>query len=106
MAPDSVTTLNAYSPPGHLSDLTDGNKQLWSKQNIARWIQCEIDAVDPQHPSKPLSGAYGLPRTPLAQFFNGTVTAFDVDQTPAVIDWTAFPNLVGATYTQSDKATH
>ena len=96
MAPASVRTLTAYSPPANLSDLTDNNKQLWSEQNIAHWIQSEIDAKDPDT-GEPLAGPDNIPRTPLSQFFNGTVTAYDVDQAPIVIDWKAFPNLVSAT---------
>lgn len=96
MAPVSVRKLSAYSPPANLSDLTDNNKQLWSEHNIAHWIQSEIDAIDPAT-GKALTGPDNIPRTPLSQFFNGTVTAYDVDQAATPIDWKAFPNLVRAT---------
>lgn len=93
MSSASIKTLEAYSPPGNLSDLTVDNQKLWSKLQIAHWIQSEINAVDPDT-GGPLEGPNGIIRTPLSQYFNGTVTPFDVDQTPVAITWTAFPNLV------------
>ena len=96
MAPASIRTLSTYSPPAKLSDLTDENKKLWSEHNIAHWIQSEIDAIDPDT-GKALTGPDNIPRTPLSQFFNGTVTAYDVDQAATPIEWIAFPNLVRAT---------
>ncbi len=94
MSPLSIKTLDAYSPPGNLSDLTVENRQEWSKLYIAHWIQSEIHAVDPETGKSPLEGPNGIIRTQLLQFFDGTVTPFDVDQTPVPITWTAFPNLV------------
>ncbi|KAK3312167.1 hypothetical protein B0H66DRAFT_525165 [Apodospora peruviana] len=47
--------------------------------------------------TKPNGGALQGPdgnRTPLTQFFNGTVTAYDTDQKPVSITWIGFPNLV------------
>lgn len=93
MSPLSIKTLEAYSPPGNPSDLTVDNKTLWSKRYIAHWIQSEIHAVDPET-GKSLEGPDGIIRTQLLQFFDGTVTPFDVDQTPLSITWTAFPSLV------------
>lgn len=93
MSSASIKTLEAYSPPGNLSDLTVDNQKLWSKLKIAHWIQSEIDAVDPDT-GDPLQGPDGIKRTKLSQYFNGTVTPFDVDQVPVAITWTAFPNLV------------
>ena len=101
MTSASIRTLSAYSPPANLSDLTDENKQRWSEQNIAHWIQSEIDAIDPDT-GEPLTGPDNIPRTPLSQFFNGTVTAFDVDQAASPIHWKAFPNLVCATHGKRD----
>lgn len=94
MSPTSIKTLEVYSPPGNLSDLTTDNQKQWSKSYIAHWIQSEIKAVDPDTDKPPLYGGGGIIRTPLSQFFDGTVTPFDVDQTPATITWIAFPNLV------------
>ena len=94
MSSASIKTLEAYSPPGNLSDLTAHNQELWSKRCIARWIQSEIKAVDPETNKKPPVQAGEFIRTPLSQFFDGTVTPFDHDQTPATIKWKAFPNLV------------
>ena len=104
MAPASVRTLTAYSPPANLSDLTDKNKKLWSEHNIAHWIQSEIDAIDPDT-GKPLTGPDNIPRTTLSQFFNGTVTAYDVDQAAIAIPWKAFPNLVRTTCVWRDGVT-
>ncbi|KAF8544174.1 hypothetical protein BDD12DRAFT_724447 [Trichophaea hybrida] len=40
------------------------------------------------------AGPCGKPRTPLSQFFNGTVTAFDTTQKPKVVSWNGFPNRI------------
>ena len=93
MSSASIKTLEAYSPPCNLSDLTVDNQRLWSKLQIAHWIQSEINAVDPDN-GGPLEGPNGIKRTPLSPYFNGTFTPFDVDQVPVAITWTAFPNLV------------
>ena len=94
MSPTSIKTLDIYSPPGNLSDLSTDNQKQWSESYIAHWIQSEIKAVDPDTDEPPLYGGGGIIRTPLSQFFDGTVTPFDVDQTPATITWIGFPNLV------------
>lgn len=104
MAPASTRTLSTYSPPANLSDLTDDNKQLWSEHNISHWIQSEINAIDP-NTGKALEGPDNIPRTPLSQFFNGTVTAYDVDQAATSNDWIAFPNLVCATCVEDEGVT-
>ncbi|KAF8245563.1 hypothetical protein K440DRAFT_555517 [Wilcoxina mikolae CBS 423.85] len=39
-------------------------------------------------------GPCGKARTPLPQFFNGTITAFDTTQTPKVVSWNGFPNRI------------
>ncbi|KAK3368703.1 hypothetical protein B0H63DRAFT_515247 [Podospora didyma] len=99
----TLRTLAAFDPPGHpyVDDgLTAPQKLSWSKE-ISSWMQAEITAQepDPDHPGKtrPVLGPKNIPRTPLAQFFNGTITAFDVDQEPVAITWIGFPNLVKTT---------
>lgn len=82
---EKTTTLPIFSPPGHLDEFTDETAKFWSEQCISRWITGEIKAdstiVEPG-------------RKPLEQFFNGTVTAYDQEQTPATVTWTAFPKRV------------
>jgi hypothetical protein len=77
----NTTTLPEFSPPANLNDLTAENQKIWSDNYISQWMNDEIAGNEPG-------------RTPLSQFFNGTVTAYDTSQTPAAITWTAFPNLV------------
>ncbi|KAF7539838.1 hypothetical protein G7Z17_g12338 [Cylindrodendrum hubeiense] len=80
----NVQKLAIFDPPGYpeVDDgLTDSQKLAWS-QKISRWMDSEIAG-------KP--GQFG--RTKLPQFFNGTVTAYDVAQQPAAITWIGFPNL-------------
>lgn len=87
----TVQTLSAHSPPANLNDLSKANKEIWSEKRISAWMAQEIDGGIP--------GPCGKPRTALSQFFDGTVTAFNVDQTPiATIHWTAFPNRIKQAY--------
>ena len=76
-----TATLPDFAPPGNLNELTSENKQTWSSQYISKWMNDEIAGNNPG-------------RSPLSQFFNGTVTPFDVSQSPARIQWIAFPNKV------------
>jgi hypothetical protein len=91
----TIRVLDRFDPPGspYVDDgLSDADKLAWSKQ-ISSWMTTEINAKDEN--GDPLEGGGGVLRTPLTQFFNGTVTAFDVDQDPVAITWIGFPNLVG-----------
>ncbi|KAK4184364.1 hypothetical protein QBC35DRAFT_391843 [Podospora australis] len=92
-------TLDEFDPPAYpyVDDgLTPAQKLAWSKQ-ISEWMNTEITATKPN--GKPLTfGRDKIPRIPLSQFFNGTVTAYDVDQKPVFITWTGFPNLVAVKY--------
>ncbi|KNG87654.1 hypothetical protein ANOM_004148 [Aspergillus nomiae NRRL 13137] len=62
-----------HEPPGNLSDLTGDSKDKWSKGYICHWMQGEIKA-DPR--------VVGAGRTPLTQFFDGTVTPFNQQDKP------------------------
>ncbi|KAI9370724.1 hypothetical protein BJX61DRAFT_544354 [Aspergillus egyptiacus] len=86
-----MTTLKRHEPPGHLDDLTEANKDIWSKDYISYWMQGEIKA-DPNVVSKG--------RTPLTQFFDGTVTPFNQEQKPTPVKWNAFPNLIQSAYNE------
>ena len=83
-----------FDPPGY-PDVDDGltpeQRLGWSEQ-ISGWMDLEIKAVHPN--GDPLDGPFGTNRTPLTQFFNGTVTAFETNQKPVSITWIGFPNLV------------
>ena len=90
----SVETLSEFDPPGY-PDVDDGltpEQRLGWSQQISAWMNMEITAIQPD--GTPLDGPSDIPRTPLTQFFNGTVTAFETDQKPVSITWIAFPNLV------------
>ncbi|KAE8399527.1 hypothetical protein BDV37DRAFT_287549 [Aspergillus pseudonomiae] len=78
-----------HEPPGNLSDLTGDNKDKWSKDYISHWMQGEIKA-DPR--------VVGAGRTPLTQFFDGTVTPFNQQDKPLPVEWNAFPNLIKSSY--------
>lgn len=85
MASKQNSVLPRHEPPGNLPDLTEANKEKWSKDYISTWMQGEIDA-DPN--------VVGKDRTELTQFFDGTKTPFNQDDPPATVEWNAFPNLV------------
>lgn len=72
-----ASTIPEFSPPGNLNDLTPTNRSKWSK-GISQLMNNEINRS-----SKPLT-----------QFFNGTVTPYEVDQTGVHITWNGFPNKV------------
>jgi hypothetical protein len=44
--------------------------------------------------------------TKLSQFFNGTITAYDTTQTPAVVSWTALRKLVGILRSSRKRSSH
>jgi hypothetical protein len=75
-----VSTLPDFSPPGNLDDLTPENKTRWSRDFISKSMNSEIQG---------LTGG-----EPLTQYFNGTVTPFEVNQTGVDITWIGFPNKV------------
>ncbi|KAK4462142.1 hypothetical protein QBC42DRAFT_268512 [Cladorrhinum samala] len=92
------STLAEFDPPAYPyvdDNLTPAQKLDWSKQ-ISEWMNTEITAKQPDGSSLP--GPGDTDRTPLPQFFNGTVTAFDVNQDPLEITWTGFPNIVAVEY--------
>ena len=96
MAPGKATTqvLSELNPPGWPSvndGLTAEQKAAWS-QLVSSWMETEITAKNDD--GSPLIGGRGVVRTPLAQFFNGTVTAYDTTQLPQAISWIGFPGLV------------
>ncbi|KAL6402246.1 hypothetical protein AUP68_14714 [Ilyonectria robusta] len=93
----SIQKLAKFDPPGYpdVDDgLTDPQKLAWS-QKISDWMDFEIAGDDE---SGQRSG-----RTKLPQFFNGTVTAYDVSQQPAAITWIGFPNLVRVRYPNAPR---
>ncbi|KAJ6078670.1 hypothetical protein N7467_008423 [Penicillium canescens] len=92
MAPKKDTVLKRHEPPGNLPDLTEPNKEKWSKEFISTWMQGEIDA-DPK--------IVGKGRTPLTQFFDGTKTPFNQGDSPKAVEWNAFPKVIRNSY-QSD----
>ncbi|RMZ68436.1 hypothetical protein GMOD_00008138 [Pyrenophora seminiperda CCB06] len=84
MSDQTTLTLPAFSSPGDLKEFNAETAKFWSDKCISYWMTGEITA-DPNV----VSG-----RTPLQQFFNGTVTAYDQSQQPTAITWDAFPKLV------------
>jgi hypothetical protein len=78
-------TLPGFSSPGDLKEFNAETAKFWSEECISYWMNGEINA----DPHVVASG-----RTPLPQFFNGTVTAFEQTQQPTAITWDAFPKLV------------
>lgn len=94
----TVTTLSAFDPPGYpLVDdkLDEQQKATWSNM-ISDLMTLEIEAEyrDDKGKLHPLPGPNHTIRTPLTQFFNGSVTPFDIDQKPIHITWNGFPNIV------------
>ncbi len=77
----NAATIAEFSAPGNIDELTPANRSLWSREFISRWMNDEIEG---NHPG----------RTPLTQFFNGTVTAYEVGQAGVNIVWNGFPNRV------------
>jgi hypothetical protein len=100
MTPGKATTqvLSELNPPGWPSvndGLTAEQKAAWS-QLVSSWMETEITAKNDD--GSPLIGGRGVVRTPLAQFFNGTVTAYDTTQPPQAISWIGFPGLIEKQY--------
>lgn len=96
MAPGNVTAqvLPELNPPGwpYVDDgLSAENKAAWSRE-VSSWMETEITAKNPD--GTPLTGGSNVLRTPLTQFFNGTVTAYDTSQPPQTISWIGFPGLI------------
>ena len=85
------STIPRHNPPGYplVDDLTDANKAIWSKEYISAWINAEIKRG-------PNVCRKGDPKVgKLTQFFDGTVTPYDVAQAGADIGpWEAFPGKV------------
>lgn len=89
-----ISRLPAFDPPGwpYVDDgLTPEQKTSWSTDNISDWMNVEISAKNDD--GKPLQGGGGVIRTPLTQFFNGTITPYDLGQKPVSISWIGFPKL-------------
>lgn len=82
----TAQVLPGFSPPGDLPDFNPETREIWSRNYISRWMTGEINA-DPR--------VVGPNRTPLQQFFNGTVTPFD-NSKQIPVTWNAFPKLVCA----------
>lgn len=87
MASTKDSTLKRHEPPGNLNDLTETNKDKWSKDYISYWMQGEISA----NPNVVSKG-----RTALTQFFDGTKTPFNKEDPPQSVEWNAFPKLVSS----------
>ncbi|KAJ5086935.1 hypothetical protein NUU61_008242 [Penicillium alfredii] len=83
-----ASVLSRHAPPGNLPELSEANKDKWSKDFISHWMQGEIDA-NPDVVSKD--------RTKLTQFFDATKTASD-QRKPKAVTWNAFPNLLVDSY--------
>ncbi|KIW87786.1 uncharacterized protein Z519_11760 [Cladophialophora bantiana CBS 173.52] len=84
MAGIHAETLPSFSSPGNVDDLSPQNRAGWSAL-MSGWIDLEIQRGTG-------SGS------PLTQFFNGTVTAYNQNQAGATITWTGFPNKVRPFY--------
>ncbi|KAJ0426752.1 hypothetical protein BJY00DRAFT_306747 [Aspergillus carlsbadensis] len=85
------TTLQKFSAPGHLQDLSPSNQIAWSEQQISQWLDDEI-------------AGNGLGRTPLRQFFNRRRTPYDKSQPGVAITWSAFPKRqVSRTHSRDDQ---
>lgn len=96
MAPGNFTAqvLPELNPPGwpYVNDgLSAGQKEAWS-QEVSSWMETERTAKNPDGTT--LTGGSNVIRTPLTQFFNGTVTPYNTEQPPQPISWIGFPGLV------------
>ncbi|MFD3940044.1 hypothetical protein ACFWSF_35185 [Streptomyces sp. NPDC058611] len=76
-----MTTLDAYNPPGNLTDLDDDGRKKWHM-----WLSCRVDETI-QGPSRHRV----LHDGPRPQFYNATKTPTGDDATDASVTWTAFP---------------
>ena len=85
MADFHTSTLPDFDPPGNLPDLNAETRQVWSNKFISYWMTGEIEANTDVTIQK---------RTPLQQYFNGTIVPFDTTQKPNPVTWTAFPKRV------------
>ena len=95
MSEVKISTLAEFDPPGYpyVNDgLNQQERQAWSAQ-VSSWMNTELTAKYPD--GTPLTGGDDVLRTPLQQFFNGTITPYDVKQKPVAITWIGFPKLVG-----------
>ena len=72
-----ASKLKVFSPPGNIDDLSDANRAGWSEA-VSSWMSNEITGRT-------------AGRTPLKQFFDGTVTAYRQAQQGVKITWTGFP---------------
>jgi hypothetical protein len=89
-----IQVLPELDPPGwpYVDDhLSVGQKVEWS-QLVSSWMNSEITAKNDD--GSPLTGGGGVIRTPLTQFFNGTVTPYDTEQGAQRVTWIGFPGLV------------
>ncbi|MDX2937302.1 hypothetical protein [Streptomyces ipomoeae] len=77
-----MTVINAYGPPGRLTDLDDVGTKAWHV-----FISDSVDrAIDGPDPSEMLHNS------PRPQFYNLTKTETAPDAVEAAVTWTAFPN--------------
>ena len=84
------STIPTFSPPANLQELSTENQSVWSKDYISTWMNQEIAGQE--------SG-----RSPLSQFFNGTITAYNVTQQASRVTWIGFPNRVSSSQILKSK---
>lgn len=101
----TITTLSAFDPPGYplVDDKLDEQQRASWSNTISDMMTLEIEAEsrDAKGKLEPLTGPNNIIRKPLTQFFNGSVTPFDIDQKPIRITWNAFPNIVRIPHTST-----
>lgn len=81
----NTSTLPEFSPPADLPEFNSDTRKIWSTDYISYWMNGEINAD---------RDVVGAGRTKLKQYFNGTVTAYDTQQSGQAVTWNAFPKLV------------
>ncbi|MGW4897267.1 hypothetical protein ACWEQL_34165 [Kitasatospora sp. NPDC004240] len=79
-----MTELNAYSPPGNLTDLSEDGRKAWHI-----FISDSVDEA-----AKGPDPARVRNDSPRPQFFNLTTVDTAADVTTATVTWTAFPRQV------------
>lgn len=86
----NASTITEFSAPGKINELTPANRSIWSREFISQWMNDEIEG---NHPG----------RTPLTQFFNGTVQPYEVGQAGVNIVWNGFPNRIAMQFGNNDE---
>jgi hypothetical protein len=85
----NTSTLPDFSPPANLPEFSADTRKIWSSDYISYWMTGEINAD---------GNVVGPGRTKLKQYFNGTATAYDTQQSGQAVTWNAFPKLVTTQY--------